>query len=104
VGDVNHDLQADIVVGVCKSDYTSPAPKTFKDAGSVTVYSGATGASLITGSPLTGTLASQLFGCAVAAGDINNDGFADVMVGSQKDDPWSIKDAGSVGIYLGNNL
>jgi Zn-dependent metalloprotease len=104
VGAIDGVVGDDVVVGICKSDYISPTPKTYKDAGSANVYSGVTGASLVTGTPLTGTSASQWFGCAVATGDTNDDGFADVIVGSPNADPLSIRDAGSVEIYLGDGL
>lgn len=105
VGAIDAVAGSDVVVGVCKSDYTNPTTlKVLKDAGSVNVYSGVTGASLITGSALTGKLATQWFGCAVAAGDTNDDGRADVIIGSPNDDPSLIKDAGSVEIYSGAGL
>jgi hypothetical protein len=104
VGNVNNAGGADVIVGVCKSDYSN-AGKVYKDAGSVNVYAGATGANLVTGSPLTGTTKSQGFGCAVATGNVvNGDTFADVIVGALYDDPSLIKDAGSVEIYSGSGL
>lgn len=104
VGAIDGVAGDDVVVGICKSDYISPTPKTYKDAGSANVYAGIAGTSLVTGTPLTGTSASQWFGCAVGTGDTDDDGFADVIIGSPNADPLSIRDAGSVEIYLGDGL
>jgi FG-GAP repeat len=72
-GDVDGDGTKDVVVG----HYGAPGG-TY--AGRVRVYSGATGAVLFT---LQGSAAGDQFGASVdGAGDVNADGFADVIVGA----------------------
>jgi hypothetical protein len=73
-GDVNGDGFADIIVGI-------PGPIT-TGLGRARVYSGANGAVIFTSiAPPAGT--GEYYGTAVSyAGDVNADGFADVIVGS----------------------
>jgi hypothetical protein len=81
-GDVDNDGHPDLVVGAIHEDPgASPT-----DAGRAYVFSGATGDTLH-------TLASPneeghgLFGVAWGAGDVNNDGHADIAVGAEREDP-----------------
>lgn len=93
-GDVNHDGMADIVIGAPDDDDVA-----IKDAGSVTVYS-------VTGSLLMQKYSAEKsqFGKALATGDINGDGYADVFVGAPLDDADSKqKDTGSVTVFSGSN-
>lgn len=73
IGDVDRDGHADFIVGAPDDPYSSSA------AGTVRVYSGADGRVLFT---FPGT-AGQALGYSVAgAGDVDNDGIPDVIVGA----------------------
>jgi len=91
-GDVNNDGFADVIVGAKRNDHNG------SDAGSATVFSGATGAILYR---FYGENSSDYLGRSVSdVGDINNDGFADVIVGASGDDTNG-NDAGSAIIFSG---
>jgi hypothetical protein len=99
-GDVNADGYADIVVGSeglcfwrgCHTD------------GQVYVYLGGAGEAFDAtpdGTLTAGEDGSESFGAAVApAGDVNGDGYADVIVGDGGDDTAGL-DAGAAYVYLG---
>ncbi len=92
VGDVNGDGFADFAVGT-PFDHTN-GPR----AGSVTVYSGATGASLYT---YLGTVSSTLAAVS-SAGDINGDGIGDLIIGAWGADDNGL-DSGTVRVLSGVN-
>jgi hypothetical protein len=87
-GDVNDDGYPDMIVGASNEDGgTHP-----EDAGRAYVFGGGTGAT----PPLLYTFVSPnqevdgAFGiCVSGAGDVNNDGYADVIVGAYYEDPGS---------------
>ncbi|MCA9772908.1 MAG: FG-GAP repeat protein [Myxococcales bacterium] len=92
VGDVDGDLLNDIAVG---ADNASPAGS---QSGQVRVLSGANGATLYT---FDGQSGGDHFGAVVAgAGDVNNDGTPDVIVGAPFDDDGG-NDAGSATVFSG---
>jgi hypothetical protein len=77
-GDVNKDGYADLIVGAYANSAGGPG------AGRAYVYSGQTGALLYT---FTGAAAYDQFGISVSgAGDVNNDGYADLIVGAWYND------------------
>ena len=88
-GDVNGDGFADVIVGASRAD-----PNGKMDAGSVHVYSGKDGSVFwqVDGEAVDDNLGSSFAG----AGDVNGDGFADVIVGAFGVDPH-----GSVFVYSG---
>lgn len=89
-GDFNLDGVVDLLVGAPFDDNTGV------DSGMARVLSGATGATLGT---LNGTNAADHFGISVsAAGDVNGDGFSDLIVGTEPTNPA----AGYVRLIAGN--
>jgi len=94
VGDVDGDGFDDLIVGAAYAD-----PNGLADAGSAFVYSGATGAQLWR---FDGQAADVRLGWAVAgAGDVDGDGFDDVVVGAIFTSPNGIFNAGSAFVYSG---
>ena len=91
-GDVNNDGFNDIVSGMDRHDMNG------SDSGSARVFSGLDGAILYT---FGGDSPNDNFGFAVdGAGDVNNDGNADVVVGTWADDNTGV-DAGIVRVHSG---
>jgi len=88
LGDVDGDHHADVLIGAPKDK--SPVSSQ-KAAGSVTVYDGNT---LQSRKRFYGTSSNAHAGTSVAAGDVNNDGLADIIVGASNENGM-----GSVRVY-----
>jgi len=94
-GDVNNDGYDDLIVSAPQSIGTS-----YWGAGIAYVYSGANGSLLYT---FTGEAEHDRFGWAVSeAGDVNNDGFADVIVGAPHNDMGGTN-AGRAYVFYGGS-
>lgn len=98
-GDVNGDGFADLVVGA--SGATSGGQP---EVGSASVFLG--GANGVSGTPqrvLEGSAAMSRFGNTVAsAGDVNGDGYADLVVGAFSANAVGRSYAGAVSVFLGS--
>jgi hypothetical protein len=91
-GDVNNDGYADIVIGAYADDNNG------LESGSTRVLSGLDGSRLYT---FNGDSADNRFGSSVSgAGDVNGDGYADILVGAYGDDSNGA-DSGSARLFSG---
>ena len=92
-GDVNGDGFADVIVG---------SPGYSSNTGRVYLYMGSrTGLSL--SGPISTNVPNSRFGESVAsAGDVNNDGYGDIIVGAPKDST-SYSEQGRAFVYLGSS-
>ncbi len=98
--DINGDGYKDVLVG---SPYYDRGGNT--DIGCVRVYLGVSGGVATTAScTLYGTQANACFGWSVAfAGDVNHDGYEDIIVGAPLHDYSGATDAGKVFVYYGGS-
>jgi hypothetical protein len=98
-GDVNGDGRSDVIIGAY--DYNG----TITDEGGAFIFLGqAASPYLAAGAIWTGTggQADSHYGASVAsAGDVNGDGYSDVIVGSSL---YNSSDEGRAQIYLGNSV
>ncbi len=93
-GDVNVDGKPDFAVGALQAD-----PDGLSGAGSVFVYSGADGSLL---RRLDGFASGEHLGFSVSgAGDINGDGFADIITGTP--DATSLRYTGAAYVFSGRD-
>ena len=94
-GDVNGDGFADVIVGAFRNDASFP------DAGRAYVYYGGTAPDAVADLTLTGAAGSDFFGYSVAgAGDVNGDGYADLIVGAYSAS-FGVLDNGRAYVYYG---
>ena len=101
-GDFNNDGYADLAAGAPVEDIGSRI-----DAGAVSVLYGSPSGLTRTGGQLFtqvgGTVETDdLFGEALAAGDFNNDGYADLAAGAPLEDIGSTSSAGAVSVLYGS--
>jgi hypothetical protein len=101
-GDFNGDGFADLAAGASGEDVGS-----VDDAGAVSVLYGSAGGLTTTGGRLFTQLGSapetqDWFGWALAAGDFNHDGFADLAVGAPYESVGSVFGAGAVSVLYGS--
>lgn len=96
-GDVNGDSCGDVVVGAWLADASGDG------AGSAYVYLGGAGTTLDDQADLTlnGAGGDVLGSSVAAAGDLNKDGFDDLIVGASQNDVAGA-DAGSAYVYFGD--
>jgi hypothetical protein len=99
-GDLNGDGYSDVVVG--SPGYNSPTVQ----VGAFNVipgnYYGASGTGTVTGWAAIGVVTMDQMGTSVSgAGDVNGDGFSDIIVGIPGFDAPAAQDAGSVRTYFG---
>lgn len=90
-GDTNGDGLDDIVVGASNDDTNG------NGSGAAHVLSGADGSTLFT---LRGDYLDQFGGSVSGAGDVNGDGFGDIVVGAEGDDDGA-GNSGSASVFSG---
>jgi len=93
-GDVDGDGFADLIVGASRATTSG-----LTQAGSAFVFSGADGSQLFR---FDGSAVNDLLGEVVSgAGDVDGDGFADLIVGARLADPGGLISAGSAFVFSG---
>jgi hypothetical protein len=100
-GDINNDGVPDLLIG---ARYASPGGRVHAGQGYVVfgpLYEGVYDVSAIAGITLNGKAAGDECGVGVAAGDLNADGIADLVIGARHADPNGLLDAGEAYVMYG---
>jgi hypothetical protein len=103
-GDVNGDGFDDVIVG---APHTTQHYEYFSEEtgiGNAYVFHGSSsGPSLVADWTVEGEQIGDFFGSAVdGAGDVNGDGFSDVVVGARGHGSYGLEDVGAARLYLGS--
>ncbi|HET6273808.1 MAG TPA: FG-GAP-like repeat-containing protein [Bacteroidota bacterium] len=97
-GDANGDGYADVIVGANGSDAAG------LDVGRAYIFFGGATVDNVPDVTITGTVVTENLGNSVAsAGDVNNDGYDDVIVGAYANDLPSGNNLGKAYLHLGGN-
>ncbi|MCP3973271.1 MAG: hypothetical protein GY720_02120 [bacterium] len=108
-GDINNDGYADVILGVPKASWVAEGGLSYRPGAIYALYGTADGLSTagydfyhrnLAGVQHAGA-GSAAFGHAVALGDFDGDGYADVATGAPADTVDGIERAGSVHIFYG---
>jgi hypothetical protein len=95
IGDWNGDGYDDVAVGSPSSDATG------QDGGRATLFFGGPAPDAVADLTLNGSAGLDQFGTAIAAGDVNADGYPDLLVGAPFVDDFPTIDLGRVSVYFG---
>lgn len=98
-GDLNGDGYGDLVVGARLASSAGTL-----NCGTVTVYQGGpTGVAANPTSVISGDVTNDFFGFSVSsAGDINGDGYAEIVVGALNASPGGMRAAGTASVFHGS--
>jgi hypothetical protein len=99
-GDINGDGYADVVVGAAGADVLGRSNGT----GTASLFYGSgSGIAATPTGVISGARQGDQFGISVAsAGDVNGDGYSDLVVGSQMADPGGRESAGRASVFYGS--